>query len=68
VNVLRLLLDAVLVDPVVDDVVVEVVEERLDVARAVCAEIDEVRVLVDVERDERRRVPDRERVRASPIS
>ena len=49
-------------DPVVHDVVVEVVEERVDVGGAVGAEVDEVRVLVDVERDERRRVPDRERV------
>jgi hypothetical protein len=37
-------------------------EERVDVARAVGLEVEEVRVLVDVERDERRRVPHGERV------
>src|SRR4051794_33474981 len=54
--------DSVALRPVVDYVVVEVVEERLDVPGTVGAEVDEVRVLVDVERDKRRRVPDRERV------
>ena len=54
--------NAVLVDPAVHDVPVEVVEERVDVRRAVGLVVEEVGVLVDVERDERRRVPDRERV------
>ena len=54
--------DAVPRDPAVDDVPVEVREERVDVGRAVGLVVEEVRVLVDVERDERRRVPDRERV------
>src|SRR6266568_5186175 len=57
-----LFLDAVLLDPVVHDVVVEVVEEGVDVRPAVGLEVEEVGVLVDVERDERRRVPDREGV------
>ena len=51
--------DAVRVDQAVDHAVVEVREERLDVSGAIGAEVDEVGVLVDVERDERRRVPDR---------
>ena len=38
------------------------VEERVDVGGAVGLVVEEVRVLVDVERDERRRVPHRERV------
>src|SRR5471032_198119 len=59
---LTLSADAVLLDPVVHDVVIEVVEERLDVPGAIGAEVDEVRVLVDVERDERRGVPHRKRV------
>src|SRR5581483_7750343 len=54
--------DAVLLRPVVYRVVVEVVEERIDVRGPVGAEVDEVGVLVDVERDERRRVPHGERV------
>src|SRR6185437_3853838 len=54
--------DAVLLDPAVHDVPVEVGEERLDVRRAVGLVVEEVRVLVDVERDEGRRVPDGEGV------
>src|SRR5919109_1399773 len=57
-----LLRDLVLRRPVVDRRPVEVVEERVDVRGAVGLVVDEVRVLVDVEGDERRRVPDRERV------
>ena len=52
--------DLVLRDPVVHDGPVQVVEERVDVGAAVGLEVEEVRVLVDVERDQRRRVPDRE--------
>src|SRR5579864_2380471 len=52
----------VLRDPAVHDVPVDVVEERADVRRAVGLVVEEVRVLVDVERDERRRVPDGEGV------
>ena len=52
--------DLVLRDPVVHDRPVQVVEERVDVGAAVGLEVEEVRVLVDVERDERSRVPDRE--------
>src|SRR5919198_445622 len=48
--------------PVVDRVPVEVVEERVDVGGTVGLVVEEVRVLVDVERDERCRVPDRVRV------
>src|SRR3954469_18360471 len=48
--------------PLVDNAPVEVVEERVDIAGAIGLPVDEVRVLVDVERDERRRVPDGERV------
>src|SRR5580765_7675297 len=55
-------LDLVLRHPVVDRRPVEVVEERIDVRRAVGLVVEEVRVLVHVERDQRRRVPDRERV------
>src|SRR3990170_3748140 len=54
--------DLVLRDPVVHDSPVQVVEEGVDVGRAVGLEVEEVRVLVDVEGDERGRVPDRERV------
>src|ERR671924_646998 len=57
-----LLRDLVLRRPVVDRRPVEVVEERVDVRGAVGLIVEEVRVLVDVERDERRRIPDRERV------
>src|SRR6266576_2701515 len=49
-------------DPVIDDAPVEVGEERVDVRAAVGLEVQEVRMLVDVERDERCRVPDREGV------
>src|SRR5213082_788737 len=52
----------VLRDPAVHDVPVQIVEERADVGRAIGLVVEEVRVLVDVERDERRRVPHRERV------
>src|SRR5947209_2789432 len=52
----------VLRDPAVHDVPVQVVEERADVGRAIGLVVQEVRVLVHVERDERRRVPHRERV------
>src|SRR5438105_9446854 len=52
----------VLRDPAVHDVPVQVVEERADVGRAVGLVVEEVRVLVHVERDERGRVPDREGV------
>src|SRR5581483_11778822 len=52
----------VLRDPAVHDVPVEVVEERADVGRAIGLVVEEVRMLVHVERDERGRVPDRERV------
>ena len=45
--------DAVRVDPIVHDRPVEVVEERVDVGAAVGLEVKEVRVLVDVERNER---------------
>src|SRR5438034_1084272 len=54
--------DRVLVDPAVHDVPVEVVEEGVDVRGTIGLEVDEVRVLVDVERHERCRVPDREGV------
>src|ERR671925_196205 len=54
--------DLVSVDPVVDRRVVEIREERVDVGRAVGLVVEEVRVLVDVQRDERRRIPDRIRV------
>src|ERR1044072_9838059 len=54
--------DLVLLGPVVDYVPVEVREERFNVGRAVGLVVDEVGVLVDVERDERRGVPDREGV------
>ena len=49
-------------DPAVHDVPVEVLEERLDVRRSIRLVVEEVRVLVHVERDERCRVPHRERV------
>ncbi len=49
-------------EPAVDDAPVEVPEERLDVCGAVGLVVEEVGVLVHVERDERRRVPDGERV------
>src|SRR5437764_696697 len=52
----------VLRDPAVHDVPVQIVEERADVGRAIGLVVQEVRVLVHVERDERRRVPDRGRV------
>src|ERR687897_1366648 len=48
--------------PLVDRGPVEVGEERVDVGRAVGLVVEEVRVLVDVERDQRRRIPDRIRV------
>src|SRR5262245_43920067 len=54
--------DAVCPDPAVHDRPVQVVEERVDVRRAVGLEVEEVGVLVDVERDERGRVPDRKGV------
>src|SRR3954451_2478879 len=54
--------DAVLLDPAVHDIPVEIREERVDVRGAIGLVVEKVRVLVDVERDERRRVPDRERV------
>src|SRR3954466_14449231 len=54
--------NAVLLRPVVHDVVIEVVEERVDVRRPVGPEVDEVRVFVDVEREEWGRVPHRKRV------
>src|SRR6266576_3211402 len=54
--------DAVLLDPAVHDIPVEIREERVDVRGAIGLVVEEVRMLVDVERDERRRVPDRERV------
>ena len=49
----RLRPDAVRVDPVVDNRPVEVVEERFDVRAAIGLVVEEVRVLVDVEGDER---------------
>src|SRR5919108_5994624 len=55
-------LDGVARDPVVHDAPVEVAEEGVDVGGAVGLVVEEVRVLVDVERDEWSRVPDRERV------
>ena len=54
--------DPVRVDPAVHHIPVEVPKERVDVGGTVGLVVEEVRVLVDVERDERRRVPDRERV------
>src|SRR5262245_66441909 len=54
--------DAVLPDPVVHDLPVEVVEERLDVGSPVGLVVEEVRVLVHVERDQRGGVPDGESV------
>src|SRR5436305_1527947 len=54
--------DAVLLDPAVHDIPVEIREERVDVRGAIGLVVEKVRVLVDVERDKRRRVPDRERV------
>src|SRR5215208_2369958 len=57
-----LLPDSVLLDPVLHDRVVQVVEELVDVSAAIRGEVHEVRVLVHVERDERRGVPDGERV------
>src|SRR5437588_12417891 len=50
----------VLRDPAVHDVPVQVVEERTDVGPAIGLVVQEVRVLVHVEGDERGRVPDRE--------
>src|SRR5438874_8294883 len=58
----RLRRNLVLRHPVVDRRPVEVVEERVDIRRAIGLVVEEVGVLVDVERDQRRRVPDRERV------
>src|SRR2546429_395047 len=55
-------LNLVPVDGIVDDGPIEVGEKRVDVGAAVGLKVDEVRVLVDVERDERSRVPDRVRV------
>src|SRR5919106_7030274 len=55
-------LDLVPRHPLVHDAPVQVAEEGLDVGGTVGSVVEEVRVLVDVERDERRRVPDRERV------
>ena len=46
-------------DPAVHDGPVEIREERVDVGATIGLEVEEVRMLVDVERDERRRVPDR---------
>src|SRR5688572_22063685 len=54
--------DVVLRRPVVDGGPVEVVEERVDVRGSIGAVVEEVGVLVDVECDQRRRVPDRIRV------
>src|SRR5437763_14446457 len=54
--------DAVPLDPAVHDVPVEIGEERVDVGGAIGLVVEEVRMLVDVERDERCRVPDGERV------
>src|SRR6266545_3435554 len=54
--------DLVLRHPVVDRRPVEIVEECIDVGRAVGPVVEEVRVLVDVESNQRRCVPDRERV------
>src|SRR5215831_17291848 len=54
--------DAVRADPAVHDVPVEIGEERVDVRGAVGLVVEEVGVLVDVQRHDRRRVPDRERV------
>src|SRR2546423_12488275 len=54
--------DAVLLDPAVHDIPVEIREERVDVRGAIGLVVEKVRVRVDVERDRRRRVPDRERV------
>src|SRR3954454_15474685 len=54
--------DAVLLDPAVHDIPVEIREERVDVRGAIGLVVEEIRMLVDIERDERRRVPDRERV------
>src|SRR5689334_7856957 len=48
--------------PTIDDSPVEIVEEGVDVRGAVRLVVEEVRVLVDVEGDERSRVPDREGV------
>src|SRR5689334_20914026 len=45
-----------------DDAPVQIVEERLDVLRAQAAVVQPVRVFVHVERQDRRRVPERERV------
>ena len=50
----------VLRDPVVHGRPVEVVEEDVDVGSPVGAVVEEVRVLVDVERHQGRRVPDRD--------
>src|ERR687896_803488 len=58
--------DAVRSNPAVDDAPIEVAEERLDVRRAIGLVVEEVGVLVDVERDEWSRVPDRERVLGVP--
>src|SRR5215203_749497 len=55
-------LDAVAGDPLVHDCPVEVVEERVDIRGTVGAVVEPEGVLVDVEGDERRRVPHRERV------
>src|SRR5436189_5546224 len=51
--------DPVAAHPVVNRIPVEVVEERVDVRAPVGLVIDEVSVLVDVERDQWGRVPDR---------
>src|SRR5207247_397118 len=58
--------DLVLRHPVLDRAPVEVAEEGLDVRRAVRLVVEEVRVLVDVERDQRGCVPYRERVLRIP--
>ena len=54
--------DVVRGDPSVDDVPVEVLEERVHVRSPIGLVVEEVRVLVHVQRDERGRVPDGEGV------
>src|SRR5947208_12470187 len=62
VNIGALARYRVLRHPAVHDVPVQVVEEGTDVGRAIGLVVEEVRVLVHVERHERGRVPDREGV------
>src|SRR5437764_13417432 len=62
VNIGALARYRVLRHPAVHDVPVQVVEEGTDVVRAIGLVVEQIRVLIHVERHERGRVPDREGV------